>query len=95
MLGRALGLQPFELDHIEEDERKQVERCYGVYVFIHSFVCVPDFYYYYYYYYSFQQTLLFSIVDLSRNQRDRLNERSQNKQTIKNTTQVTQRTQPI
>jgi len=30
MLGRALGLQPFTLDHIEEDERKLVERCYVV-----------------------------------------------------------------
>lgn len=30
MLGRALGLQPSELVHIEEDERKLVEKCYGM-----------------------------------------------------------------
>ena len=43
MLGRALGLQPFKLDHIEEDERKLVEKCYGVYGFIHSSFGVPNF----------------------------------------------------
>ena len=30
ILGRTLGLQPFELDHIKADERKLVEKCYGM-----------------------------------------------------------------